>query len=1415
MATINGTEGDDTLFDNDDSDTISAGGGNDRITVRNGYDTVSAGAGVDTLVVDYSSETAAVTTLGLHVNGTADGGFNGNYYNGSNSRRVDFNSVEKFVVSTGGGNDNIRTGSGHDIVNLGAGDDFVDLGEGTYSADGGDGVDGVSANLSAFGEGVTVDLTASTTVSAAGTLSNFEYIGTLTTTAFDDVVVTRDVARDEIINTGAGADRITVRNGYDIVGAGADIDTLVVDYSSETAAVTTITLMVNGTADGGFNGNYYNGSNSRRVDFNSVDKFDVTTGSGNDNIRTGSGHDIVNLGAGDDIVDLGEGTYSGNGGDGVDGVSANLSAFGSGITIDLTTASTSSAAGTLSNFEYIGTLTTTAFDDVVVTRDIARGETINTGEGADRITVRNGYDLVSAGSGIDTLVVDYSSETAAVTTLGFAVNGTANGGFDGTYYNGSSSRRVDFNSADNFVVTTGSGNDNITTGSGDDIVNLGAGDDFVNLGSGNDSADGGDGVDGVSANLSAFGAGVTVDLTTASTPGGAGTLSNFEYIGTLTTTAFDDVVVTRDIARGETINTGAGADRITVRNGYDLVSAGSGIDTLVVDYSSETAAVTTLGFAVNGTANGGFDGTYYNGSSSRRVDFNSVENFVVTTGSGNDNIRTGSGHDIASLGAGDDIVDLGTGTYSADGGDGVDGVSANLSAFGSGIIIDLTATSTSSAAGTLSNFEYIGTLTTTAFDDVVVTRDIARDETINAGAGADRITVRNGYDIVNAGAGIDMLVIDYSSETAAVTTLGLTINGTADGGFNGNYYNGSNGRRVDFTSVDKFVITTGSGNDIITTGGGDDEIRTGAGNDTINAGAGDDLLDGGGGADSMTGGLGNDIYVIDDAGDQLFENAGEGTDTVRTSLAAYTLGTHFENLVGTAGTGQTLTGNNLDNAITGAAGADMLEGGAGNDLLDGGAGGDTMSGGTGNDVYIVDSADDRVIENGGEGDADEVRTSLSNYVLPANVERLVYTGTADGGTLRGNASNNVITGSNGRNVFLLQDGGDDSASGQDGIDSFYFGAAFTTADYVDGGSNRDSILLQGDYSGGVTFGIGTTTNIVGVESISLLSGSNASFGDTADNRYSYNLTLLDSNVAAGALMKVNRFHLLDGENFRFDGSAETESGYQVFGGLGTDTFIGGQQNDNFIFGHDGRFAAGDTVVGGAGYDVVYLRGDYTIDFNAAGFAGSLSGVESIALLTSANTEFLGGGDGEFDYSIVWNDAMLADGAAMTFNGSRLGANETFLFDGSQETDGKLKIWGGAAADTLTGGGGDDLIYGGAGADQLGGNGGADVFRYQSFTDSTSAATDTILDFTSGADRIDLSRIDAKASTPGEDDAFAFIGAAAFSAAGPGAAGELRAFNVSGNVWQVEGDMNGDGVADLVIQVYLGEDDTLTQGDFML
>jgi Ca2+-binding RTX toxin-like protein len=158
-------------------------------------------------------------------------------------------------------------------------------------------------------------------------------------------------------------------------------------------------------------------------------------------------------------------------------------------------------------------------------------------------------------------------------------------------------------------------------------------------------------------------------------------------------------------------------------------------------------------------------------------------------------------------------------------------------------------------------------------------------------------------------------------------------------------------------------------------------------------------------------------------------------------------------------------------------------------------------------------------------------------------------------------------------------------------------------------------------------------------------------------------------------------------------------------------------------------------------------------------------------------------------------------------------------DGSSGVGGNFRLFGGGAADTLIGGGGNDLIYGDGGADILRGNAGADLFRYDETDESQGGAGnfDVIEGFVHGIDKIDLSRIDANELVDG-NQAFTFIDDNIFSGTGsPSAAsaGQLRAFNISGNIWQVEADTDGDGNADMVIHVDMTGPDPLNGNDFIL
>ena len=253
------------------------------------------------------------------------------------------------------------------------------------------------------------------------------------------------------------------------------------------------------------------------------------------------------------------------------------------------------------------------------------------------------------------------------------------------------------------------------------------------------------------------------------------------------------------------------------------------------------------------------------------------------------------------------------------------------------------------------------------------------------------------------------------------------------------------------------------GNDLLDGGAGNDILEGGNGNDTLIGGAGNDRLDGGAGNDLLQGGAGNDTYVAVDAGDIIEEGLNAGTDTVLTSMNAFTLGANLENLTYTGSGNFAGTGNGLANTITG---------GAGNDVLDGGAGVDTLIGGAGNDTYRVDVATDRVTEAANAGIDTVIFSGNTNYTLGANVENLVYTGNA-AVVLTGNGLANEITGG-AADDDILGGGGNDTLKGGAGSDELNGGAG---NDVLDGGTGND-VLTGGTGTDIFVFGNGFGTDFI-------------------------------------------------------------------------------------------------------------------------------------------------------------------------------------------------------------------------------------------------------------------------------------------------------------------------------------------------
>jgi Ca2+-binding RTX toxin-like protein len=534
-------------------------------------------------------------------------------------------------------------------------------------------------------------------------------------------------------------------------------------------------------------------------------------------------------------------------------------------------------------------------------------------------------------------------------------------------------------------------------------------------------------------------------------------------------------------------------------------------------------------------------------------------------------------------------------------------------------------------------------------------------------------------------------------------------------------------------------------------------IRGLGGNDQLIGAAGADTLVGGLGVDTMTGGAGDDVYVVDQAGDIVDERGADLNDMVHSAIS-YTLGESLEHLT-LGGTGAIHgTGNGAGNGLTGNGAANRLTGLGGNDMLDGGIGADTMIGGLGNDIYVVDNASDVVTELAGEG-VDEVRTALARYTLGDTLEKLTFTGSADAKGV-GNALANGIAGGSGNDLLLGLDG-NDSLSGGAGNDRLEGGVG---ADAMAGGAGDDVYLLDdaGD----------TVSEVGGGGSDLVQTLVRHTLGAGVEN-----LTLLGIEALKGAGNELA--NLITGND-----GANGISGFggddRIFGGKGADSLIGGDGADIL----DGGLGD-DTMTGGLGNDIYHV--DSALD------VVSETGGDGIDLVLSLKSHNLRAGV---------ENLTLTDVGSVKGGGNEL-AN---VITGNV---GNNKLAGQAGNDTLIGNGGDDTIIGGVGADLLTGGTGADQFVFANGDLAASApGSDRITDFTRAhGDRIDLSQIDAKTATTG-NDAFTWIGSGAFT----GAAGQLQATSAAGG-WQVAGDTNGDGVADFILMVTTT--DPLAAGDFLL
>jgi Ca2+-binding RTX toxin-like protein len=278
----------------------------------------------------------------------------------------------------------------------------------------------------------------------------------------------------------------------------------------------------------------------------------------------------------------------------------------------------------------------------------------------------------------------------------------------------------------------------------------------------------------------------------------------------------------------------------------------------------------------------------------------------------------------------------------------------------------------------------------------------------------------------------------------------------------------------------------------------------------------------------------------------------------------------------------------------------------------------------------------------------------------------------------------------------------------------------------------------------------------------------------------------------------------------------------VIGSDYADSLTGDAGNNSLV---GGRGA--DTLSAGSGDDTIDSGVDRQIDIVQGG-----KGIDTLTYATASKGLVVDMALGETrtrDFTISPNGIIVEAPVYIEDQFSSIeivvGSNFSDVMKGSAAAD---TLLGGAGNDTLLGRAGADIITGGDGADYLSGgsnlgafgnDGARDSFMFNTVTEiGVGAAHDQISGFEYGVDKIDFSAIDADATLAGNQAFHISNGVTVFgaqSAQFDGSAGALTvtpyATNSSddfGVGYTIQGDINGDSIADFELSVYGGRNNAL-------
>ena len=313
-----------------------------------------------------------------------------------------------------------------------------------------------------------------------------------------------------------------------------------------------------------------------------------------------------------------------------------------------------------------------------------------------------------------------------------------------------------------------------------------------------------------------------------------------------------------------------------------------------------------------------------------------------------------------------------------------------------------------------------------------------------------------------------------------------------------------------------------------------------------------------------------------------------------------------------------------------------------------------------------------------------------SVIMNENVENLIVTGKFGTG-VQGNSSANVITGNDLDNE-LQGNGGNDTLIGGLGSDHYILQVG-DELDKIVENANAGFDMVDIYFATPTAYVLGAN-----IEQLNLLGEASSAVGNALDNDLNGN----NNNVAS-----------------RLDGGA----GNDLLIGAGADDFlIGGTGNDE-LFGGEGA----DHMTGGAGNDTYGVDNvdDIVIEDKNGGIDTIDASVSVHLDVQGVNIEnlFLEGDTNINGFGNELDNWMI---------GSR--GNNIMIGGGGNDT-----MDGHQGDDILAGGAGNDVLEGGTGKDTMSGDAGNDIFLYRtdSLTPLATLGGDTINNFESGKDKIDI------------------------------------------------------------------------------